>query len=309
MQLTIKSSAGDSFVVDAVPSDTVETVKQRLERLAGVNVGQQRLIFSGKQLQNNVSLLEYGVSGPAVLHLVLNVTVGTPWVANLVAAELVTTTPATLPATSSSMGQLEQMMSDMSVEAPVASPTSPFVVTFDVARLKRVMHNGLERFGPFAGKYCSSGYASILEQDSVTGERWVLASQPVGGPDTTQLQGSAAMSSIGERVEAPHTLRLIPPSGRWNTGTVYAVVVSDRPVANTFDRLATPIGLHNRGGVWVFRVAAPTRDSGGGGNAVDAVPNRPAAHNTESGEDGADCPSPSDTAAGAAAGILSLIHI
>lgn len=79
MQLQIKTLTGKTIMLDVQQSDTVLSVKQQIQDKEGVQVEQQRLIFCGKDLQNDFELQNYSIgngnlnggSGVPQLHLVI----------------------------------------------------------------------------------------------------------------------------------------------------------------------------------------------------------------------------------------------
>jgi ubiquitin C len=71
MQILVKTLAGKTITVDAEEGDSIEQLKQKLNEKEGIPVDQQRLIFSGKQVEDQRTLADYGVTAGATMHLVL----------------------------------------------------------------------------------------------------------------------------------------------------------------------------------------------------------------------------------------------
>ena len=78
MLIKVKTLTGKEIEIDIEPTDKVERIKERVEEKEGIPPPQQRLVFSGKSMNDDKTASDYKVTGGSVIHLVLALRGGYP---------------------------------------------------------------------------------------------------------------------------------------------------------------------------------------------------------------------------------------
>ncbi|KAF8644453.1 hypothetical protein AX16_008452 [Volvariella volvacea WC 439] len=71
MLIKVKTLTGKEIELDIDAEDKITRIKEKVEEQSGVPPPQQRLIFGGRQMQDDKTAKDYNINAGAVLHLVL----------------------------------------------------------------------------------------------------------------------------------------------------------------------------------------------------------------------------------------------
>jgi hypothetical protein len=78
MQIFVKHMHGKVTVLDVDPEIRVHELKEKIQYKEGIPAQEQRLIFSGKTLEDGQTLEDYSIQRDSTIHLVFFVRGGQP---------------------------------------------------------------------------------------------------------------------------------------------------------------------------------------------------------------------------------------
>ncbi len=71
MQIFLKNLTGKTITLEVEPSDTVESLKDKIRMKEGIPVGQLHVVFAGKHLENGHTLSDYKIQRESTIHFVI----------------------------------------------------------------------------------------------------------------------------------------------------------------------------------------------------------------------------------------------
>ena len=70
-QIFIKTLQCKTLTLEVNDSDTIESIKQKINEKEGIPIDHQRLVFNGKQLEDGCTIADYNIQADSSIHLVL----------------------------------------------------------------------------------------------------------------------------------------------------------------------------------------------------------------------------------------------
>ncbi len=70
-QIFVKTLTGQTITLDVSDTDKIKDIKNKIQSKQQIPWEQQRLIFSGKELDDEKNILDYDIDKGSTLHLVI----------------------------------------------------------------------------------------------------------------------------------------------------------------------------------------------------------------------------------------------
>uniref|UniRef100_A0A453JCN4 Ubiquitin-like domain-containing protein n=1 Tax=Aegilops tauschii subsp. strangulata TaxID=200361 RepID=A0A453JCN4_AEGTS len=71
MEIFVRNLKGKALTFKVEITDTIRSVKEKIEQVEHIDLASQRLIFAGRQLEDGFTLAEYKIQAESTFHLCL----------------------------------------------------------------------------------------------------------------------------------------------------------------------------------------------------------------------------------------------
>ncbi|KAF1961058.1 UV excision repair protein Rad23 [Byssothecium circinans] len=257
MKITFKDLKQNKFVIEAEPSETIGELKAKIQADKSWEVGQQKLIYSGKILQDANTIESYNIEEKGFIVCM----VSRPKTTAASSSKAAPSTPAPAAAQTPAAPAAPAQASSTTENAPATPSPAPAqsASASDSTRFNdpSALTMGSERDAAISNME-SMGFARA-DIDAAMRAAFFNPDRAVeyllnGIPDSARQEQQAQASSAPERGATS------PPPATGNTGAATATAGGDEPI-NLFEA-AAQAGQGNRGG------SGGTRSGGTGGAAA-----------------------------------------
>ena len=71
LQLFIKTLTGETIDIQVAPNDSIKKIKEEIDKKKNILPRQQKLMFNGKELNDNGIINEYNIENNSTIHLII----------------------------------------------------------------------------------------------------------------------------------------------------------------------------------------------------------------------------------------------